>query len=247
MGNTWTGYSRDELLETEMTIFTCTGDVPRDVITVRDVRLSDADEDFMHEVYIAGAAPNLPTLLMVHGFMAGNAYWHKMIAPLRQKFNIVCVDTYGQGASGRPELEENTLTNYDDTIDYIVGKLSRFVEVNDHLPESFYIVGHSMGSIVSSHFTFKNPNKVLGLVLLSPVGIEEDPSLAAAQGRIENYAVQWANNSYPKSSFAPQDLYRIMGYRMSYKSIRGDMHGRFNSESLWVNETEIDAFTKYSV
>ena len=85
-------------------------------------------------------------------------------------------------------------------------------------------------------------------MLLSPVGIEEDPALNTPPvGMVESFGANWAQTQYPKLTATPQDFYRTIGYKLSYKSILGNMNDRVNARTMWASEIEKDAFTKYSV
>lgn len=111
MGNYWRGVSRQEMLQTELELIIDAGSIPREAVQVTDVSLDEdgmtdiyESQNFIHEVRVAGVSDDLPTLVMIHGYMAGGAYFYKMLSHLRSSFNIVLIDTLGQGCSGRPTL-----------------------------------------------------------------------------------------------------------------------------------------------
>jgi pimeloyl-ACP methyl ester carboxylesterase len=98
-------------------------------------------------------------IVFLHGIASNTKVWELVIKPLRGKHKLVLVDMLGFGESIAP-----------DTIKYDVGD---HVYAISHglkkagIKKPAYIVGHSMGSIVATHFAAVYPKKVLGLVLCS--------------------------------------------------------------------------------
>lgn len=160
-------HSRRELLTHESVLLRSTG-IPEDAVSVRDVYLDDPDgrqgvpvdpENYIHEMRIKGKGENLPKMLMLHGFMAGGAYFYKMFPFLWEKFDLIAIDTLGQGCSGRPQLSPDVFSDHASTVNFFVKSLERYLAVSSVVApgEKFYLVAHSMGSIIASHFTLANP------------------------------------------------------------------------------------------
>ena len=152
--------------------------IPEEAIQVRDVYINadnnpGSEENFIHEIRIKGARENLPKLLMVHGFMAGGAYFYKMFKHLHEHFEVIAIDTLGQGCSGRPTLSPLAFEDHASTVAFFVKKIELYLRVGFSESDKFYLLGHSMGGIFASHFTLAHPDRILKLILLSPVGISE--------------------------------------------------------------------------
>jgi len=99
------------------------------------------------------------TIIMIHGFRGTHSGLINIAKNLRDDYNVLTPDIPGSGKS--PELDNKTLDGYADWLhDYIkTQKLKK--------P---YIIGHSMGSIIVSHFVQKYPKDVQSkVILLSPV------------------------------------------------------------------------------
>lgn len=123
MGNYWTGNSQEEMMESERTLLLSTG-IPEAAIEVRNVFIgtenNSSPENFIHEIRIKGARENLPKLLMIHGFMAGGAQFYKMFSHLHQHFEVIAIDTLGQGCSGRPILAPSPFLDHASTVAFFV-------------------------------------------------------------------------------------------------------------------------------
>ena len=52
-------------------------------------------ENYIHEVRVMGSKPNLPRLVMIHGFGGGGAQFFMMVKHLRDFFDIYLIDVLG--------------------------------------------------------------------------------------------------------------------------------------------------------
>ena len=52
-------------------------------------------ENYIHEVRVMGSKPNLPKLVMVHGFGGGGAQFFMMVKHMRDFFDIYLIDVLG--------------------------------------------------------------------------------------------------------------------------------------------------------
>ena len=78
-------------------------------------------ENYIHEVKVIGNKPNLPKLVMIHGFGGGGAQFFMMVKHLRDYFEIYMIDVLGQGMSGRPEYEIKS--DFDSTVAYFTDSI----------------------------------------------------------------------------------------------------------------------------
>lgn len=101
-----------------------------------------------------------PTLIFIHG-MRGNHHGLIYVArQLRDRYNVLVPDIPGSGK--RPELQNKTNEGYADWLHQYIA--------NQHLAQKPIIIGHSMGSIISSNFIRKYPNDIDSRVIyLAPV------------------------------------------------------------------------------
>ena len=100
-----------------------------------------------------------PTLILVHGFRGTHKGLLSIAEYLRDDFNVLTPDIPGSGSN--PELDNKTLDGYAEWFhNYIKEKKLK----------KPYVVGHSMGSIIVSHYIQKYPNDVADKVIfMSPV------------------------------------------------------------------------------
>jgi pimeloyl-ACP methyl ester carboxylesterase len=79
--------------------------------------------------------------------------------------------------------------------------------------EDFILAGHSLGGYLSGKYALKYPKDVKGLILISPVGIPEQP---AKEDRIDNSDLNWRIRFMSRLwnlGVTPQSLIRIIGSR----------------------------------
>lgn len=176
MGNWWKGVSETKLAESELRLFTQNG-IPLDAIEIRNVRFDDVGggENYIHEVSIRGVQEGLPTLVMIHGYMSGGAQFFKMVNHLRPFFEIVMIDLLGMGRSGRPTGLK--LDSFDSSLAYFLDSINKWTQVSGlgQNGDKFYLLGHSMGGLISGHYAVKYPHQIEKLILMSSVGISERP------------------------------------------------------------------------
>ncbi len=100
-----------------------------------------------------------PTIILVHGFRGTHEGLLSIAEYLRDDFDVLAPDIPGSGSN--PELDNKTLDGYAEWFhSYIKNKKLKRP----------YVVGHSMGSIIVSHFIQKYPNDVAGkVVFMSPI------------------------------------------------------------------------------
>jgi len=100
-----------------------------------------------------------PSLVFIHGFLDGATVWYDTIAALGQRAaSALCVDLPGMGSRAQ-ETGPFTLDGLADDVARQVSGLERPV----------VIVGQSMGSLVAELVASRLPDRVRGLVLLTPV------------------------------------------------------------------------------
>ncbi len=102
-----------------------------------------------------------PVLIFLHGPWTESSQWLPTIDYLYSDYYCFAPDLLGFGESEEPnvhysiELQAECLNEYLEAL-----KLSEV-----------YLIGHSLGSWIASSYALKNPDKVKGLVLISPEGV----------------------------------------------------------------------------
>lgn len=132
--------------------------------------------------------PDKPTtLILIHGFR-GTHHGLLKIAELLPDYRLIIPDLPGFGVS-------DALTGGHGIGDYVEW-LFQFRQIVDPASPASYIVGHSFGSIVVSHFASLHPSTVAKLVVINPIGA---PALEGEQRLLTQLAVlyYWLGRKLP--------------------------------------------------
>lgn len=129
------------------------------------------------------------TLLLVHGFR-GTHHGLLKIADQLPNYRLIIPDLPGFGAS-EPLPAHHTIESYTQW-------LHEFRAQVDSSAGS-YIVGHSFGTIVTSHYAANYPGTVKKLVLINPIG---SPALEGEQRALTQLAVlyYWLGSKLPDAA-----------------------------------------------
>jgi len=102
----------------------------------------------------------MKTIILIHGLRGTHHGLNQIAAELSHKYKVINPDLPGSGT--RVELENQTL-------DGMIEWLHTYIE-GLHLKQKPYIIGHSMGSMIVSHYLEKYPNQTQKkTVLISPI------------------------------------------------------------------------------
>jgi pimeloyl-ACP methyl ester carboxylesterase len=101
-------------------------------------------------------------VILLHGSFNDSSQWVPMMESLSSKYNCFAPDLFGFGESENPNV------NY--SIDLQVECLAEFLQALRL--EKVFLVGHSLGGWVAASYALKYPERVYGLVLLAPEGVE---------------------------------------------------------------------------
>ena len=147
-----------------------------------------------HTVTIDGAktayweynAEKPATLIFVHGFR-GTHHGLLKIAEQLPEYRLIIPDLPGFGISD-PLAAEHSVANYTAWLHVFCQQVS----IN---PKN-YIIGHSFGSIVTSHYAAKHPEAVQKLILINPIGA---PALESEQRFLAQLAIlyYWLGRKLP--------------------------------------------------
>jgi len=102
-----------------------------------------------------------PPLLLLHGYPQTHILWRKMAPDLAKRFTVVCPDTRGYGASGKPEADAaNEIYSKRTMAKDMVG-LMRGIGFS-----RFFVCGHDRGARVAYRLAFDHPDAVAKLCVL---------------------------------------------------------------------------------
>ena len=102
-----------------------------------------------------------PKIIFLHGSWYDSGQWLPIMNRLSQNYHCFSIDLPGFGES------EFSATHY--SINQMVESLAEFLAVLKM--ERVYLVGHSLGGWIAASYALKYSQGVLGLVLLSPEGV----------------------------------------------------------------------------
>ena len=132
--------------------------------------------------------PDKPTtLFLIHGFRGTHHGLLKIVEQLPE-YRLIVPDLPGFGVS------EALLSGH--SIDDYVEWLYQFRQIVDPALPSSYIVGHSFGSIVASHYAALHPSTASKLTLINPIGA---PALEGEQRFLTQLAIlyYWLGRKLP--------------------------------------------------
>lgn len=192
-----------------------------------------------------------PILVLVHGLRGNHKGLSHIANELTNRFEVITPDIPGSGEN--PELDDQNLQGH-------IAWLHEYIGL---LPQKPYILGHSMGSIIVSHYVQKYPDDVEDKVILASPILRDDrlrkknkalhgvmkaglaPFPKGAKHKIlASKQVSWAISHYltadkTKQAWIDEQHYRYSGKFASAKSLMGDIHISMNYETKFPKKKEI--------
>ncbi|HEV7955687.1 MAG: alpha/beta hydrolase [Microbacteriaceae bacterium] len=101
-----------------------------------------------------------PVVVLVHGIASSSVTFENLVPLLVDRHRVIAIDLLGFGESVAPEVAKFTIEEHVSALEETIDSLE--------LREPFVLVGHSMGSLVTSRFAATNRKRVAKLVLVSP-------------------------------------------------------------------------------
>ncbi|WP_137702181.1 alpha/beta fold hydrolase [Marimonas lutisalis] len=132
--------------------------------------------------YLTWGSPDLPPLLMLHGFPEYSGAWDELASRLCDRFYCIAPDQRGYGQSwAPPEVGEYTTSN-------LVGDMAALIEALDLAPCT--VLGHDWGSAVAYGLAMMAPDLVSRLIIVN--GVHPAPfQRAIAAGGAQTEASQY--------------------------------------------------------
>ncbi|KAF9172109.1 hypothetical protein BGX21_002885 [Mortierella sp. AD011] len=146
-----------------------------------DMKVATDDESM-----ISPPAPGERAIVVCHGFGAGLGFFFRNYLSLSQIPNskIYAIDWLGMGGSSRPDFKfrHSSKTSMKEVVkdseDFFIDGLEEWRQIQKI--EKMVLVGHSLGGYLSVAYALKYPERVEKLILVSPVGIPENPEAQKA-------------------------------------------------------------------
>ena len=98
-----------------------------------------------------------PTAVLIHGLSETRHVWHRQISFLEQYFRVISYDVRGFG--------ESPTGNADGTVRQFADDLAQLLSAFDTGP--VWLVGFSMGGVISQRFALDFPNQTKGMILIA--------------------------------------------------------------------------------
>jgi len=129
-----------------------------------------------------------PVIIMIHGFRGTHHGLQRIVDELSQ-FHIIVPDLPGFG-------ESEPLTSHD--LESYVSWLHEFIK-SLNLSEPPVLLGHSFGSIITSHYATEYPDTITRLILVNPIGA---PALKGPRGVMTRLAIlyYWLGRALPEKA-----------------------------------------------
>ncbi|WP_442864737.1 alpha/beta fold hydrolase [Arthrobacter sp. HY1533] len=136
---------------------------------------------------VSGVSTGSRTIVMVHGFR-GDHHGLERVVELLPQHRIIMADLPGFGDSPAFVSGKHDIPGYGAFLGSFLGALD--------LGPGTVLLGHSFGSIVTSHFVAANPGRVFPLILVNPIA---SPALEGPKGIMTKLAVfyYWASARLP--------------------------------------------------
>jgi pimeloyl-ACP methyl ester carboxylesterase len=136
-----------------------------------EAKYAGADSHFVdlpggyHVHYRDDGDPNLPLLVLLHGFGDSFATWEGWVRELKTQFHIISVDFPGHGLTRAPQGSRLNGEGLADFVDAFAATLA--------LPK-FAVAGNSMGGGAAWQLAVRHPERINALILVDAAGFAND-------------------------------------------------------------------------
>lgn len=114
-----------------------------------------------HAAYIKDSGGNGKVLILLHGFLADSAYWRRLRPYLKNGgYRVISIDLLGFGNAPKPKAAQYDYAEHISHLHSSIQSLS--------LNQPYWLIGHSMGSLLAMRYANLYPKAASGVVLLNP-------------------------------------------------------------------------------
>lgn len=103
-----------------------------------------------------------PILVFLHGAWIDGSQWLPVIEHLSQDYHCFALDLLGFGDSEKPKLHYSIQLQVECLLEYLDAL---------HIPQ-VYLIGYSLGGWIAASYALKHLDRVSGLVVLAPEGVQ---------------------------------------------------------------------------
>lgn len=116
-----------------------------------------------------------PPVVLVHGMGLNRDMWGWQLAPLVQRFRVICYDLLGHGESAAPPA--------DCAMDHLVAQLDALL---DHLGiDRCALIGFSLGGLIVRAYALAHPDRAGALAILNSAHDRNDAERAGIRERLD--------------------------------------------------------------
>lgn len=134
------------------------------------------------EIHYTESGSGIP-ILMIHGFGGSNRDFMLLDSLIHDKYRVIRIDMPGFGLSDFPKQTEehpDYIKIYDEYFSFLLDTL--------HL-DSCYVMGNSLGGMMSWNLAVKHPDVVRKLVLFNSAGYDMGEVIKTANAKIFKYKI----------------------------------------------------------
>lgn len=116
------------------------------------------------------------SLVLLHGVGLRLESWLPQIEALSQRYDVIALDLPGHGASARLTDTRPRLGAYAEALVQGLAELC---------PQPFYLIGHSLGALITLEIAVRWPERLLGFTALSAIYQRDEAARQAMMARAE--------------------------------------------------------------
>lgn len=144
----------------------------------RPFTLGFVDAGGIRTRYVEAGPRDAPAVIMLHGTAGSLENFAANIGPLSEHFHCHAIDMVGCGYTDKPDI--------DYAIAVYVDHIKRFMDAKGIDKATF--IGVSMGSWISSRFALTHPERVEGVCMLAPAGLNDHAATKATITKVRGTA-----------------------------------------------------------
>jgi 3-oxoadipate enol-lactonase len=118
-----------------------------------------------------------PKMVLIHGLFLNSDCWRENLPLFQKEFNLLRYDLRGHGRTTKPK-DRFTIRNYVDDLHALLSHLN--------WNENLYLVGHSLGGMISLVYGLENPSSVKKMVVADSFCFISQEAITDVLGRVNS-------------------------------------------------------------